>query len=207
MHLADGVLSAPVIVATYGASIASMAYGAKGIKDEDIPKISLMAGTFFAVSLISIPVPPTSVHPLLCGLIGVILGKKAPLAFFPALLLQALLFRHGGITSLGANTIMLTIPAYISYSIYSKTPMKKPVIKGGLVGGMSVIMTVIILILLLAFTDARFAQGDFSVVQITAVGHVPLMVAEAIITGFAVQFLEKNKKSWIKNEKEWTHEN
>ena len=96
MHLADGVLSTPVIVATYGISIASMAYVAKGIKDEDIPKISLMAGTFFAVSLISIPVPPTSVHPLLCGLIGIILGKKAPWAFFPALLLQALLFRHGG---------------------------------------------------------------------------------------------------------------
>ena len=77
MHLADGVLSTPVIIATYGASIVSLVKGAKGIEDEDIPKISLMSATFFAASLISIPVPPTSVHPLLCGLIGIILGKKS----------------------------------------------------------------------------------------------------------------------------------
>ena len=37
-----------------------------------------------AVSLISIPVPPTSVHPPLCGLIGIILGKSS-LGFFPGL--------------------------------------------------------------------------------------------------------------------------
>ena len=198
MHLADGVLSTPVIIATYGASIGSLAIGAKGIEDEDIPKISLMSATFFAASLISIPVPPTSVHPLLCGLIGIILGKRAALAFFPALLLQALLFKHGGITSLGANTIMLFIPAYISYLLYNKLPIKKPLIRAGLVGAVSVIMTVIILIILLALTDQRFAQGDFSVVKIAIVGHLPILIGESIITGFAVQFIEKNKPNWIK---------
>ena len=198
MHLADGVLSTPVIIATYGASIGSLAIGAKGIEDEDIPKISLMSATFFAASLISIPVPPTSVHPLLCGLIGIILGKRAALAFFPALLLQALLFKHGGITSLGANTIMLFIPAYISYLLYNKLHIKKDLIRAGFVGAVSVIMTVIILIILLALTDQRFAQGDFSVVKIAIVGHLPILIGESIITGFAVQFIEKNKPNWIK---------
>lgn len=198
MHLADGVLSTPVIIATYGASIGALAIAAKGIEEEDIPKISLMSATFFAASLISIPVPPTSVHPLLCGLIGIILGKRTALAFFPALLLQALLFKHGGITSLGANTIMLFIPAYISYLLYNKLPIKKPLIRAGLVGAVSVIMTVIILIILLALTDQRFAQGDFSVVKIAIVGHLPILIGESIITGFAVQFIEKNKPNWIK---------
>ena len=197
MHLADGVLSTPVIIATYGASIVALAIAAKGIEEEDIPKISLMSATFFAASLISIPVPPTSVHPLLCGLIGIILGKRAALAFFPALLLQALLFKHGGITSLGANTIMLFIPAYISYLLYNKLPIKKPLIRAGLVGVVSVIMTVIILIILLALTDQRFAQGDFSVVKIAIVGHLPILIGESIITGFAVQFIEKNEPNWI----------
>jgi len=157
-----------------------------------------MSATFFAASLISIPVPPTSVHPLLCGLIGIILGKRTALAFFPALLLQALLFKHGGITSLGADTIMLFIPVYISYLLYNKLPIKKPLIRAGLVGVVSVIMTVIILIILLALTDQRFAQGDFSVVKIAIVGHLPILIGESIITGFAVQFIEKNKPNWIK---------
>jgi len=198
MHLADGVLSAPVIAVTYGASIASMAFAAKKIVDEDIPKISLMAGTFFAVSLISIPVPPTSVHPLICGLIGIILGAKAPLAFFVALLLQALLFKHGGITSLGANTIMLSVPAYLSYLMYKKMPIKKPAIKAGIIGALSVVMTVIILIILLALTDQRFAQGDFSVIKIAALSHVPIMAIEGILTAFAIGFIEKTKPNWIK---------
>lgn len=198
MHLADGVLSIPVIIATYGASIASLGIGAKGIEDEDIPKISLMSATFFAVSLISIPIPPTTVHPLLCGLIGIILGKRSALAFFPALLLQALLFKHGGITSLGANSIMLFIPAYISYLLYKKLPIKKTLIRAGIVGAISVMMTVVVLIFLLALTDSRFAQGDFSVVKIAVVGHLPLVIVEAIITAFAVQFIEKNKPNWIK---------
>lgn len=198
MHLADGVLSTPVIVATYALSVGAMAYGAKQTEEEDIPKIALMAGTFFAVSLISIPVPPTSVHPLICGLIGIILGWKSPLAFFPALLLQALLFKHGGLTSLGANTIMLSIPAIISHMLYKKLPMKKDITRASITGGISVIMTVIILIILLMLTDQRFAAGDYSVIKIVILSHAPLIIVEGILTGVAVQFIEKAKPGWIK---------
>lgn len=197
MHIADGVLSTSVVAITYGAAIVGAGLGAKGIEDEDIPKISLMAATFFGVSLISIPVPPTSVHPLLCGLIGIILGKRVVLAFLPALLLQALLFKHGGLTALGANTVMLSIPAYISYLLYRHLPIKHLPLRGGVVGGISVVMTVIILIVLLALTDARFAQGDFSVVKIVALGHLPILVVEAVVTAFAVKFIEENKLRWI----------
>ena len=101
MHISDGGLSTAVCAVGYAASAVGIAFAVKGTKEEDIPKISLMAGTFFAISLIMIPIPPSSVHPLMCGLIGIIVGRRAPLAFFPALLLQALLFQHGGITTLG----------------------------------------------------------------------------------------------------------
>lgn len=197
MHLADGVLSPAMVAGTYALSVAGMAYGAKNMEEDDVPKIALSAGTFFAVSLISIPVPPTSVHPLLCGLIGIILGRKAALAFFPALLLQALLFKHGGISSLGANTVLLFIPALISYVLYKKISFSNSFVKGGIIGGLSVIMTVIILIIILALTDARFAAGDFSVVKIVAIGHLPLVLVEGILTGAAVQFIEKAKPDWI----------
>lgn len=197
MHLADGILSAPVIVATYGLTITGMAVAAKGMKEEDIPKVSLMAGTFFAASLIAIPVPPTSIHPLLCGLMGILLGKKAPLAFFPALLLQALLFRHGGITSLGANTLMLSIPALVSYWLFHHFTLTNPLIRGGIIGAFSVVMTVTVLITLLMLTDGRFAQGQFSMVKIIILGHVPLMIIEGMLTAFAVQFIAKNKREWL----------
>lgn len=197
MHLADGVLSPAVVAGTYALAVGGMVYGAKHLEDDDVPKIALAAGTFFAVSLISIPVPPTSVHPLLCGLIGVILGRKAALAFFPALLLQALLFKHGGISTLGANTVLLFIPALISSFLYKGLPLKNSFVKGAIIGGLSVIMTVVILIIILALTDARFAAGDYSVVKIVSVGHAPLVLVEGILTGAALKFMEKTKPDWI----------
>ena len=114
MHIADGVLSTPVAVGASALTAAAIAYSVKGMKEEDIPKTSLMAGVFFAVSLISIPVGPSSIHPLFAGLLGVVLGRRAPLAIFVGLLLQAVLFQHGGLSTLGANTLMLAIPALLS---------------------------------------------------------------------------------------------
>lgn len=196
MHLADGVLSPIMVATTYALAVGGTAYALKDTKEDDVPKIALMSGTFFAASLISIPIPPSSVHPLLCGLIGIILGKKSILAFAPALFLQALLFKHGGLTTLGANTILLFIPAIISSFVYQKMKVKS-FIKGTVTGGLSVIMTVIILILILFLTDKRFAQGDFSVINILVLTHLPLVFAEGILTGAAAQFLEKTKTDWI----------
>ncbi|MDI9471898.1 MAG: CbiM family transporter [Bacillota bacterium] len=196
MHLADGVLSPTMVALTYVATAASIGYELKKTDSEDIPKVALMAGTFFAASLISIPIPPSSVHPLLCGLIGIILGGKSVLAFFPALFLQALLFRHGGLTTLGANTVLLFIPAVISSWIYRKIKLN-PLVKGTIVGALSVVMTVIILVVILMLTDKRFAAGDFSVVKILVLTHFPLVIAEGLITGAAARFLEKTKTDWI----------
>ena len=196
MHIADGVLSTPVIAVTSAAAVGTVALGLKDTKEKDVPKIALMAGTFFALSLISVPIGPSSVHPLICGLIGIILGRKSALAFLPALLLQALLFKHGGITSLGANTFMLFVPAYISYIIYGKLK-GSPMLKGTIVGALSVIMTVIILVLILYFTNPAFSEGAFSVIKALTLSHAPLMVVEGLLTGGAVTFLERTQPEWI----------
>lgn len=201
MHIADGVLSPVMIGVTYAAAIGSVAYGAKGIEEDDIPKIALMAGTFFAASLISIPIPPSSAHALLCGLIGIILGRRSALAFMPALFLQALLFKHGGLTSLGANTILLFIPAMISYWLYRGLGKLPPFVKGTIIGALSVCMTVTILIIILFLTDPRFAAGDFSPINMLVLSHLPLVLVEGILTGAAAQFLEKAKPDWIYSNK------
>ncbi|MGO1478472.1 CbiM family transporter [Senegalia sp. (in: firmicutes)] len=197
MHLADGVLSTPVIIATYALTAGAIYDGVRGIEDEEVPKIALMSGTFFAISLLSIPIGPSSVHPLLVGLIGIILGRRSALAFFPALLLQALLFRHGGLTALGANTIMLTIPAYICNFGYRKIDLENTFLKSSLIGALSVFMTVVILVGILFTTSSDFAAGDFSVINILIVSYLPLLVIEGLITGAAVQFLDKVKADWI----------
>jgi cobalt/nickel transport system permease protein len=201
MHIADGVLSTPVVVTTAAATAATLVYSVKGIKEEEIPKTSLLAGVFFAVSLISIPVGPSSIHPLFAGLLGVILGRRAPLALFVGLLLQAVLFQHGGLTSLGANTLMLSIPALLAGKLFYSLRGKAVFFRGAIVGGLSVLITVVILVALLILTDLRFGQGTFSVINILIVGHLPLVVIEALVTGSALQLIAKAKPEMLDKRK------
>ncbi len=197
MHIADGVLSTPVAAATTGVTAATLAYSVKGMKEEEIPKTSLMAGVFFAVSLISIPVGPSTIHPLFAGLLGVILGRRAPLAIFVGLLLQAVLFQHGGLTTLGANTLMLSVPALLAYRIYNTLSGRPVFFRGALVGGLSVAITVFILVILLVITDMAFTEGTFSVINILVVGHLPLIAIEAAVTGAALQLVAKAKPEML----------
>ena len=191
MHIADGVLSTPVAAGTSAVTAATLAYSVKGMKEEEIPKTSLMAGVFFAVSLISIPVGPSTIHPLFAGLLGVILGRRAPLAIFVGLLLQAVLFQHGGLTTLGANTLMLAVPALLSYRIYHAMAGRTVFFRGALVGGLAVAITVFTLVVLLILTDPAFTAGTFSVINILIVGHLPLVAIEAAVTGAALQLVGK----------------
>ncbi len=200
MHIADGVLSTPVAAGTSALTAATLVYSVKGMKEEEIPKTSLMAGVFFAVSLISIPVGPSTIHPLFAGLLGVVLGRRAPLAIFVGLLLQAVLFQHGGLTTLGANTLMLAVPALLSYKLFYGMANRPVFLRGALVGGLAVMVTVVLLIVLLFLTDPRFGEGTLSVINILAVGHLPLVVIEALVTGSALQLIQKAKPGMLINE-------
>jgi len=201
MHIADGVLSTPVAAGTSVLTAAALVYSVKGMKEEEIPKTSLMAGVFFAVSLISIPVGPSTIHPLFAGLLGVMLGRRAPLAIFVGLLLQAVLFQHGGLTTLGANALMLAVPALLAYKLFYGMANRPVFLRGALAGGLSVMITVLLLIVLLFLTDPRFGEGTMSVINILAIGHLPLVVIEALVTGSALQLIQKAKPEMLINER------
>jgi len=200
MHIADGVLSTPVAAGTSALTAAALVYSVKGMKEEEIPKTSLMAGVFFAVSLISIPVGPSTIHPLFAGLLGVMLGRRAPLAIFVGLLLQAVLFQHGGLTTLGANTLMLAVPALLAYKLFYGMTNRPVFLRGALVGGLSVMITMVLLVVLLFITDPRFGEGTLSVINILVVGHLPLAVIEALVTGSALQLIQRAKPEMLINE-------
>ena len=199
MHISDGVLNTPVAAGTTAVTAATLFYSVKGMTEEEVPKTSLMAGAFFAVSLISIPIGPSTIHPLFSGLLGVVLGRRAPLAIFVGLLLQAVLFQHGGLTTLGANTLILSFPALLSYKLFHGMYNRPVFLRGAIVGGLSVAITVVLLILLLFLTDPRFGEGAMSVINILAVGHIPLILIEALVTGSALQLILKAKPEMLIN--------
>lgn len=197
LHVADGVLSFPVAIGTSIGAIGILVYSFRGIKEEEIPKISLLTGAFFVSSLINIPIGPTSIHPILSGFLGLALGRRAPLGIFIGLILQAALFQHGGMSTLGANTLLMSIPALAVYWLslmYKKIPY---FIKGFLAGFFSVCGGVALLIILLIFTDQRYNEGTFSVVKIVVLSYFPLALLEGVLTGFSVKYLHAIRPSFF----------
>lgn len=197
MHIADGVLSAPVWIGSFAVTAAITGISLKKMKTEDIPRISLMTSAFFIASLIHIPVGPTSVHLILNGLVGIILGPLAFVAILVGLILQALLFKHGGITTIGANTVMMGLPAIAAYYLFwLRRLFNFPAsvgIFGALSGAAAVFLGVVILALLLVTTGSEFIV----VAKLAAVAHLPVMVIEGLIAAFVVTFLKKVKPEML----------
>ncbi len=201
MHISDGVLPAPVVAAGWALTILLLAVtislsSKKSNISEQIPKLSVITGAFFVASLVNVPVPPTSVHLILNGLVGVTLGLLAFPSIFVGLTLQALLFQHGGVTTIGINTLNMGVPALLACGIF-KAGAEKGILKrgvsegvfGALAGGTAVILSTLFLALSLFSAGEAFT----AVAKVVAASHIPIIIIEAVITGAVVSFLAKVK--------------
>jgi len=210
MHIPDGVLLVPVSAAGYAITAAVTWYclrkiGQKEDPRQDIPKASLLTAAFFVVSLIHIPVPPISVHLILNGLIGVLLGYYAFLAILIGLFFQAIMFGHGGLTTLGINAIIMGLPAIVAAYIYRlhRLGKKESLYNNGTFGflagfvamGLSVAMFVVILITWLP-ADLNKAV-ERSAIFALAIAHLPIMFIEGVITSFIVIFLRRVRPAML----------
>ncbi|MBT4287966.1 MAG: cobalamin biosynthesis protein CbiM, partial [Deltaproteobacteria bacterium] len=101
MHISEGILSAPVLIGGTLITLVGAGIGFKKIDADQLPKAGVLSASFFVASLIHVPVGAASIHLTLNGLIGILLGWGAIPVILVALLLQAVLFQFGGITTLG----------------------------------------------------------------------------------------------------------
>lgn len=206
VHISDGILSLPVLAAGWAITIALIAVALwwstrKGNVVEEIPKLSVMTAAFFVASLIHIAVGPTSVHLILCGLMGVTLGILAYPAIFIGLVLQAFLFGHGGVTVLGVNTIDMGIPALVAYGIFKAgnklIPSKSLTSKAGLLGALAGGIAVVLAVSLTAGMLYTLGEGYGWAIKALILWHIPVIVIETVIVGSVVAFLARVKPELI----------
>src|SRR5438132_12896554 len=118
VHISDGVLTLPWLAGGFVLAALLLWLASRRLHDEEIPRIAILTAAFFVSSMIHIRVGPTSIHLLLTGLVGVLLGRRAPLAIFVGLMLQAFLIGHGGYYALGVNTCVMTVPALLCWLLF-----------------------------------------------------------------------------------------
>ncbi len=184
MHIADGVLPAWVSAGGWGLTLVGLGVSLKRLSLEDIPRISIVTAAVFLGSLVHIPLGPTSVHLVLSGITGVLLGEMAFLSFFVALTLQALLFQFGGLFSLGVNSIVMGGPAVLVGILVKRLRLKKALVLG-MVSGAAVIVSG----LLLAAVLSTSGEGFVEVAKLAFLSHLPVAGVEALITVFLIRTL------------------
>lgn len=206
MHIPDGMLPASVCIAGYALTAAGTALALKRINQlenprQEIPKVSLLTAAFFAASWIHIPLPPASVHLLLNGLLGALMGCYAFPAVLVALFLQAVMFGHGGLTTLGVNQLIMGIPAVMAALIFRSGYPRLTGRKWGLpvLGFITGVVGIGLSLLLFLLTLINFIPASVdpvaekAAVYATVIAHLPLVAMEGVFSALVMGYLHKIK--------------
>ncbi len=192
MHISDGVLPISITIGGYVASAALVAWSSRRTCSRDLPKLAVMTAAFFVASMVQVPLGPTSVHLLIIGLAGIMLGPSAFLSISLGLLLQSLLFQFGGLTALGANALMMGVPAIVCGWFFQKfkgTTRMRQSITGGIAGALGTALSAIALAGLLATGGEDFG----GVAKLALAAHIPVIIIEGLVSGFTISFLARVK--------------
>ncbi|MDI6853309.1 MAG: cobalt transporter CbiM [Deltaproteobacteria bacterium] len=193
MHIADGVLPLASIAAGWVGTGVVAGLTLRKAPFEALPKAAVMTSGFFVASLVHVPLGPTSIHLTLNGLVGIVLGPLAFPAILVGLILQSLLFQHGGLLTIGANTLMLGLPALAAYKIYALVSRRnfshREAVAGFLAGSLAIFFSGLLLALWLMTAGREF----LTIARLALASCLPLMVVEGLVCAAAAAFLAKVK--------------
>lgn len=192
MHISEGVLSAPVLLAGWAVTAPAVAAILWRVKQSEIPRIACFSALFFVASFVHLPVGVSSMHLMLSGLVGAFLGSRAILAIFVALFLQGVFFGFGGLSVLGVNTAVIGFPAVLGglFAAAAKAQELKArtqKIYLFLAGFVPIVCSMLLLDLVLFISGREF----FAIATLISLEGAILAVLEGIITLFALSFITK----------------
>jgi cobalt/nickel transport system permease protein len=125
MHIPDGYLSPSTCAVTYVLALPACAVALRRLRrrlhTRTVPLLALVAAFCFVVMMFNLPLPGgTSGHAVGMGIAAIVLGPAAAIvAISMALLVQALFFGDGGLTTFGANCLnMAVVGSLVAYAVY-----------------------------------------------------------------------------------------
>ena len=193
MHIVDGALSAPVLIGGGVVAAGGIAMGLRSLTLETIPAAGVLSATFFVAALVHVPIGPSSVHLIMNGLAGLVLGWAAFPALFVGLLLQAVFFGFGGVTVLGVNTMAIALPAVIVglalRRLVAGPDARLAALAGLAAGSLAIVLTALTVALALALSGDAFLPAA----KLVVVAHLPVAVIEGLVCAAAVTLIHRVK--------------
>lgn len=214
MHIPEGLLPIEQAAAWYVPAIVFVGAGISRLKKRFAelpsarPLVGLMGAFIFVVSLMPVPVPGlgTVSHPAGTPLAAILLGPlTAGVLGAVALLLQALFFAHGGITTWGANIISMAAGA--SLAAFGVFKLCRHLGLGiGISAGVAGIVGDLVTYGITSLELALALHGQEPVYLTWAAAfvsflptQVPLAVAEGLFTAGVVVFIAQQRSDILKS--------
>ena len=198
MHLPDGLLPVGMAVAGYAGCAALLGLSLRRIARRPdpgaaMPRAAMLTAVFFAASSLAIPVPPATVHPVLVGLMGVLLGWYAVPAILVGLFLQAVLFGHGGLTTLGLNGLILAPAALIAGAVWRALAPRAPTLAALLAGagGVALALAVFVALVLAGLPEGTDRAAERAALGALLLAHLPLLLAEGVLVATVLRVLAR----------------
>ncbi|MBU0639291.1 MAG: cobalt transporter CbiM [Planctomycetes bacterium] len=190
MHIAEGVLSAPVLIGGVVVTLAGLAQGLRVLDARSVPRVGLMSAALFVAALVHVPVGVASAHLVLNGLAGLLLGWTLFPALFVALLLQAVLFQFGGLTTLGVNTAVVAVPGVVCHLLFRRWVRSGRAARTGtafVAGALGAALAGVLVAGALYLSGQAFTKAAAAVLAV----HLPVIIADGVVCVICMRFLAK----------------
>lgn len=215
MHIPDGYLSPSTCAVMYGGALPFWWVALRRVKamarTRLAPLISIFAALAFVIMMFNVPIPGgTTAHAVGMGIATIVIGPWASmLSISIALVMQALFFGDGGLTTLGANCFnMAIIGSLVAYLVYralagrASIASSRRVVAAALAGYIAINASALCASIELGLQPLLFksaagaplyAPYPLSIaVPAMMIGHLTFAgLAELVITGGAVAYLQR----------------
>ena len=197
MHIGEGILTATgpgrgVLLAGTIAAAAGTMIGLRRLDEDQIPKAAVLGSAFFVASAIQVPMGPgSSVHLVLSGLMGLVLGWAIFPTVLVGLILQFVFFSIAGPTVLGVNTLIMALPGVICHYLFrwSACSDRRWV---GFASGFAAGSIALVLGALLSSAALLLAGRSFVILaEVFLAAHIPVAGIEGLVTGSVVVLLRQ----------------
>jgi len=205
VHIPDGFLDLWICAVMYAATavfwVFSFRKASKVLGDKQIPLMATLTAMFFAAQMMNYPIiGGTTAHLLGGPILAMTLGPYAGLISMTIILLiQALLFGDGGITTFGANVWnMGVIGVFIPYIVYllalritkSRSGLLVGAFAGALIGD---VLAAVFAGIELGLSTLSFPYSVSIAVTAMATHHVIIGIGEGAVTAIIVSVLQKTR--------------
>ncbi len=208
MHIAEGILPFGWAAFWFALALPFVAYGLYNLNKrsrEDIsfkPLAGLMAAVVFIISCMPVPVPfaGTCSHPCGTGISGILVGPAISVVITAvALLIQAILLAHGGLSTLGADIVSMGVmgsfAGYFTFRILRSLRMNMAVagFMAGLFADWATYLTTSVELAAGIKGDSAFLPLFWKVLIAFVPTQLPLGILEGAITAGMVVLLYKKR--------------